>query len=233
MCSGNTQRRTALLLGVNHKTIVRKFLWLSELAKKEHLEWLNGSNNSTEYVQFDEMETFEHTKLKPLSIAMSVRPSDYMIVDARVASMPAKGWLSKLSLKKYGRRADDRKKACSSVISSIEKLATKEITVLSDKKPAYRGYFSVLKGLQLVQCRSRRYTKLLGVSEDSLDTEEEKEAKSRKDHDPMFALNHMCAKLRADISRLIRRTWSTTKLIDRLQNHLYLYIAYNNGYKII
>lgn len=53
-----------------------------------------------------------------------------------------------------------------------------------------------------------------------------------KAFDPLFRLNHTAAKLRADISRLSRRTWSASKNATGLQNHLMLYIAYNNGYKL-
>ncbi len=34
----------------------------------------------------------------------------------------------------------------------------------------------------------------------------------RDNRTPLFMVNHPCAKLRADISRLVRRTWATTKL---------------------
>ena len=50
--------------------------------------------------------------------------------------------------------------------------------------------------------------------------------------DPLFQLNHICAKLRADLSRLSRRTWSATKKAACLQDHLDLYVAFNNNYAI-
>jgi hypothetical protein len=46
--------------------------------------------------------------------------------------------------------------------------------------------------------------------------------------DPLFAINHTCAILRANINRLIRKTWCTTKKKDNLQRHLDLFIAYFN-----
>lgn len=49
--------------------------------------------------------------------------------------------------------------------------------------------------------------------------------------DPLFRLNHTCAKIRADLSRMARRTWATTKRMWALQYHLDIYIAYNNGYE--
>jgi hypothetical protein len=47
-------------------------------------------------------------------------------------------------------------------------------------------------------------------------------------HDPLFAINHTLAMLRANINRLIRRTWCTTKKPERLIDHLWIYIRYHN-----
>lgn len=56
------------------------------------------------------------------------------------------------------------------------------------------------------------------------------QSKGKRVFDPLFRLNHTCAKIRADLSRMARRTWATTKRTWALQYHLDLYIAYNNGY---
>lgn len=50
--------------------------------------------------------------------------------------------------------------------------------------------------------------------------------------DPIFRLNQKFAKLRADLARLGWQTWSTSKTASALADHLAIYIAYNNGYKI-
>lgn len=46
--------------------------------------------------------------------------------------------------------------------------------------------------------------------------------------DPIFSINHSLASLRANINRLIRQTWCTTKRPDRLAAHLHLYVSYHN-----
>ena len=46
--------------------------------------------------------------------------------------------------------------------------------------------------------------------------------------DPLFSLNHTCAMLRANINRLFRRTWCTTKRKDRLEQHLAVYMDFHN-----
>ena len=43
----------------------------------------------------------------------------------------------------------------------------------------------------------------------------------KKTHfDPLFTINHFLATMRAQINRLVRRTWCTTKLPDRLSDHI-------------
>ena len=46
--------------------------------------------------------------------------------------------------------------------------------------------------------------------------------------DPLFSLNHTCAMLRANINRLFRRTWCTTKKKERLEQHLAVYMDFHN-----
>ena len=46
--------------------------------------------------------------------------------------------------------------------------------------------------------------------------------------DPMFSVNHTFAMLRANICRLIRRTWCTTKKIDALADHIAIYVNFHN-----
>lgn len=46
--------------------------------------------------------------------------------------------------------------------------------------------------------------------------------------DPIFSLNHTFAMLRANINRLVRRTWCTTKRQDRLRLHIALYAVRHN-----
>jgi len=48
--------------------------------------------------------------------------------------------------------------------------------------------------------------------------------------DPMFYLNHACARLWADLCRMRRRTWATSKSIEKLEAHLWCYVAWSHGY---
>lgn len=46
--------------------------------------------------------------------------------------------------------------------------------------------------------------------------------------DPLFSLNHTAAMFRANVNRLFRRTWCTTKKREALTAHLALYSLYHN-----
>jgi hypothetical protein len=46
--------------------------------------------------------------------------------------------------------------------------------------------------------------------------------------DPLFVVNHTCAVLRANVNRLIRKTWCTTKDPKRLKDHLDVFMYYYN-----
>jgi len=213
LSSGNTLRRTAKLLGIAKKTVERKFQFVSELAKKAHEEFLEKEENKTSYVQFDEMETYEHTKCKPLSISLAVRAKNGGIIDAQVAYMKCKGKLAAVSQKKYPYwNLDTRKQTTLRVMESVKKVSRSFLTVASDKKRTYPN---------LIQ-------KVLPHA--SIDQYESRQAMTKKD--PLFRLNHTAARIRHDLSRMRRRTWATTKKAENLQKHLYLYLAWNNKYQI-
>ncbi len=50
----------------------------------------------------------------------------------------------------------------------------------------------------------------------------------KKVFDPLFSINHTLAMLRANVNRLIRRSWNTTKKISSLEHHLSIYQYVHN-----
>src|SRR4029078_7775184 len=71
LASCMSQRRMAIYLGINRKTVVRKFLFVGSIAEVR-LRRDTRTQPLAEVIEFDDMETFEHTKKKPLSITMAV-----------------------------------------------------------------------------------------------------------------------------------------------------------------
>ena len=218
LCSGVSQRRTARLLGVNPKTVVRKFRFLADQARLKNLEYLKSiAPQSLTEVQWDDLETSEHTKCKPISVALAVDPYSRKVLGFRASRMPAKGTLSELSRRKYGPRKDERPKGWNQLLSELTPIVHPEAEWLTDQNPHYPQY------LKRHFPRARHKTTPGGRGCIAGQGELRK-----KGHDPMFALNHTCAMLRADMNRLFRRTWCTTKTLEGLVQHLELYTWFRN-----
>ncbi len=213
-----TLRRAAQVAGVNRKTVVRKFLFLGKQAELENSKISEQSLLSPESeIQFDELETFEHTKLKPLSVPLAVEAKTRRILSIQVARMPAKGLLAEKSRRKYGLRADERPKALRDLLKEVSKLSPSPKLLRSDSNPHYPSHVRR-------QFPAAQYVREMGRQAHDYGHGELK----RGAHDPLFWLNHTCAMLRANLSRLVRKTWSTTKKPERLALHLAIYMSLHN-----
>lgn len=215
-------RKCALNHQCSFNTVYKKFLWLSSLAKSKHL---NTSFDFKE-LQFDEMESIEHTKLKPLTIAMAVS-DDYQILGVRVGKIPAKGHLAKISVKKYGHRSNESELVVKELLENIRSnIRNKEFVLKSDSKSSY---------LKIAKDIFPEQRHAVHVAQEN--KEKRRELKytnlEKRIFDPIFALNQRFAKLRDHIKRLTRRSWCTSKKIENLERHIYLYIAVNNGYQLV
>ena len=71
MASLNSTRRAALMFNVNVKTIVRKTRYLARLIEAKQCKNLQRFEG-VEALQFDELQSIEHSKCKPLSVAMAI-----------------------------------------------------------------------------------------------------------------------------------------------------------------
>lgn len=214
-----SQRRIAIILKISRTTVERKFRFLAEQSRVKNLLTLKKSSISD--FQFDDLETFEHSKCKPLSVIMAVENSTRKILSFRVSSMPAKGHLARIARKKYGKRSDDRTQGRRALFEELQGSITPGATVWSDQSPHYpedvKKYFptSVHK-----TCKGRRGC-VVGQGE-----------LKAGGFDPLFSLNHTFAMLRANINRLVRRTWCTTKRAENLARHIDLYVAWHNSHVI-
>jgi transposase-like protein len=220
LCSGVSQRRAARLLGLDRKTVERKLLWLArqaQAARLRELERLGREPVKLTALHFDEMESFERSKCLPLSIPLAVLPGSRKILSFRVASMPANGPLAELSRRRYGPRADGRRAAACSLLAEIGGVLSPDARITTDQNPKYPGW------LRPHFPRARH----VAVEGQRGCVGGQGELK-RIGHDPLFDLNHTAAMKRANINRLFRRTWCTTKRADRLAAHIEVYAQYHN-----
>jgi hypothetical protein len=218
LCSGFSQRRAARKLEVDPKTIARRLPFLGDLARvanKRHLE----RRGPVERVCFDDMESSIHTKLKPVSIPLAVEKKTREIIYLRVCSMPAKGLLAEKSRKKYGPRKDNRRAARLEVLSMLATRAAPNLVITSDKCPQYPALIKEsLPGAKHVVVKGRRGC-VAGQGE-----------LKKIGFDPLFFFNQTAAMVRSNVNRLIRKTWCTSKRMDRLQDHMDLYVWFHNHY---
>jgi hypothetical protein len=202
---------------VHRTTVVRKFRFLAEQCRKSHGEYLKQFEiHKLGEVIFDEMETSEHTKFKPLSIPFAVTPARQILV-AEVAQMPAKGLLAAKSRKKYGYRKDERPSALKKMLQKLVPITKPDAVFKSDQNPSYPFYLS--KTFPQARHETTKGGRSCVTGQGEL---------KKLEWDPIFALNHTAAMYRANLNRLFRRTWCTTKTPQGLRDHLALYIHYHN-----
>lgn len=216
-----SQRRIAKLLRLNRKTVERKSRFLAEQASLGNLRRLSelvSKGEKLAAIQFDEMESFERSKCLPLSIPIVVDPETRRILGFRVCSMPAKGPLAEISRKKYGSRSDERADAARSLFQELAPIISPTATITTDENPRYPNWIrSAFPRARHKTVKGRRGA-IVGQGE-----------LKKIGFDPLFSLNHSCAMLRANINRLARRTWCTTKRADRLAGHIALYVEFHNS----
>jgi hypothetical protein len=212
-------RRAAYLLRINRKTVERKLPFLADrcrLLNERHLAQLKGRIFN---MQIDDLITKENSKLKPLSVSIAVDEDRRFILGAEVSRIPAFGHLSKLAVKKYGTRKDEHFDGLERLFQKISPMVAREAQIKSDEHKRYPGFISTY----LPRAEHLTYPSERGcfVGQGEL---------KKVNFDPLFIVNHTCALLRANVNRLIRKTWCTTKDPARLKDHLDVFVYfYNQG----
>jgi hypothetical protein len=205
-----------MLLGVNRKTIAKKLIFISQSCKVKNDRFFKNLSPVCE-MQFDDLETIEHTKFKPLSVTMAIENKTRKILGFEVAQMPAKGLLAKEARKKYGFRPDLRGQSREKLFEKLHPKVAENALIQSDQNPHYAE--PVKKWFPKAEHRTVLGGRGCIAGQGEL---------KQKKFDPLFTLNHTFAMCRANINRLIRKTWCTTKKPERLRDHLELYVYYHN-----
>ena len=215
-----SHRRAAILLGIHRKTFDRKLRRLGPQAEAQNqrllLKGVEQRGFRFNSLQWDEMESFEHTKCKPLSVTLAVS-KERRILGFEVAAMSAKGKLAKIAIKKYGPRKDERAEARRKLFERLKPIISETALIQSDENPHYvpdvKKFFPKAEHQRFKGQRGS----IVGQGE-----------LKKIRFDPLFSLNHTCAMLRANINRLFRKTWCTTKIPERLRLHIAIYTVYHN-----
>jgi transposase-like protein len=216
LSSGVSLRRIALLLNLHRTTVARKLAFLSRVAQERQRQFQHVLPK-VRHVQFDDLITIEHTKCKPLAISLAVEAPSRRILGFEVSRIPAFGPLAEISRRKYGPRPNERPQGLKNLLAKIKGILEEGASFSSDEDPLY----AALVRRQYPDASHHRYLGGRGC------VTGQGELKKLR-FDPLFALNHTCAMLRANINRLFRRTWCTTKKKERLEQHLAVYMDFHN-----
>lgn len=211
-------RRTAKILNISKDTVKSRLEFLSFKAQRNQEKLLLSLKKTVTHMQFDDLVTIEHTKLKPVSVSIAVDVDSRMILGAYATQIPAFGHLAQISKAKYGHRKSHHKEGLEILFQKITPVIHPNALVESDEHNFYPEFVRKY----LPEAEHLRYKGGRGC------VVGQGELKKLK-YDPLFAINHTCAMLRANINRLVRKTWCTTKKIEMLQKHLDLYIYYHNN----
>lgn len=217
LCSKVSMRRCAWLLRINRRTVERKLAYLAKKARLSQTELLLELRSSVTHLQFDDLITSEHSKMKPLTVSLAVDASRRIILGAEVGRIPAFGLLAERARRKYGLRANEHTACLQRLFLSIAPTVLPRALVQSDEHVLYPQFVeSNLIHAQYLRHFGGRGS-IAGHGE-----------LKRKAFDPLFAINHACATLRDNLARLTRRTWCTTKRVERLQQQLDVFIDFYN-----
>ena len=168
---------------------------------------------------FDELETYEHNRrLKPVTVPVLVHKSSHCILHTAVGMLPPRKPLSNANQRKLEqlervegkRRSESRAKVaeCFEVLRSVCP-PTSVVSISTDEKYSYGALLRKAFGERLVHEKTNSKV-------------------ARACWNPLFVVNHTLAMLRDGVSRLVRRNWGASKKREKLELHLWMYIAWRN-----
>ena len=204
-CERMSLRGIARTLGLDRKTVVRYFRENTEQAREANKARIKKKGLVTSYAQFDQLETYEHTKRRPVGVQLSIRHKTGEIISAKVGYIPVRGLtVSKRYLQWWNERvrADDDSHLKAMLKDTKKALNPTGSTLTCDWD---RGQINTLER----NCKEP----WIAIQP------------SKQEHKK---INRLFRRMRHDISRLGRKTLSTTKSLAELQNHLDLYTDYHN-----
>jgi transposase-like protein len=220
--SKTTMRQSARTLDCSRHTVAHRLSLLGQHCRDFHrsmLERARARGGIEGIFQLDELETFEHSRrLKPVTVPVLIERSSYFVLHAGCAPLPPRGRLSPAWRKRK------------------EELELREGKRRSGSLAAVRESFDCLarlhraRGLVAVQTdrKSSYAANLKRIFGDRLRHERHSSQAARNYSNPLFPINHTLAMMRDGVSRLVRRTWAASKLRERLETHLWIWIAYRN-----
>ena len=210
-----THRQSARNHACSRMTEQRHFRRLSghcQLFHEARLAEIVARGGLGEAFLLDELETYEQNRLKkPVTVPVLIERSSGFVIDTRVGTLPARR-------KKGQRRSPDeevRKSESREVVhAAFERLgqvAPKQgkLRVLTDMKVSYA---EILRELFGERCQHS-----------TTHSTDDRDVKN-----PLWPINHTLARVRDNVSRLVRENWAASKLRHWLAGQLSIWTCYRN-----
>lgn len=222
-----THRQSARVLNCSRRTIAHRLRLLGGHCKDFHQTTLaraaaRGGIHGV--FQLDELETYETSRrLAPVTVPLLIERHSRCVIHVETAPLPARGRLSARDHARkqkretcFGRRFSGSTRAVLSTLTQLRAVHDEDssVVVQTDCKTSYVSALSKTFGVRLRHQRTSS-----------------KERRNSKN--PLFPVNHTFAMLRDGISRLVRRSWAASKKRERLEWHLWIWIAYRNYVRTI
>ena len=222
LASKVTRRQAARILGVNRKTVERRYHRLARVAEEYHWGCLDSKltdGGLRGIFQLDELETFEtDRRLKPVTVAVQIERKSYFMISAYAGTLAARGGLTESYRKKksvleavHGKRRSQSRMVVRASFETLRKYGcSAKLQMETDRKGIY----------------PQELTRVFG---ESGFVQRTTHSKARRDYrNPLFPINHTLAMMRDGLSCLVRRSWGAAKEIRGLQAHCWIWVAWRN-----
>lgn len=216
LCSSVSMRRIALIKNISRTTVKRKLEFLAQKARREQNQWLEKKRFSI--IEFDDLESFEITKCKPLTVSMAVEHKTRKIIAFTVSPIGAKGLLTKKAFKKYGYRKNESYKNRELLFKDLTQVIHPQALFKTDGHTQYPSLIKNFFPQAQQEVFEGRPSRSVGQGE-----------LKKGGFDPLFSINHTFAMLRANMSRLVRKSWCHSKKLYYLKLHLDVYVHFHNS----
>lgn len=198
--------------------------YLAEKTRVYHFELLDSGFLNTDKMYFDEMETFEHSKVYPVSVGIAYDSRYKRIVDMRVAEIKLKGALKKKVIAdcngilpaKIANRPYNAPAMLEELMKSVKKSLSPNGELYSDDGLTYPAL--------VAKCLP---TTIKFIQEPS-----KIKLKKSQDRQGLGRFRSVCAYLRTYTGTMGRRKLNTAKNMKSLSDHFYLMIARYNKYDL-
>ena len=218
LSNGMGLRQSARILGLSLQGLQDKFRKIARHLWHVHRNLTSAFPEGVEF-QLDEMETFETSRNRPLTLPILIETSSMFIVAAECASIRRSGRKSRAQEKaleedekRFGRRKDRSRPAIRRVMQAAARhcAGLARVRLRTDQKKAYPPLARAVFGAD--RLIHRQFS-----------------SKLRRDTmNPLFRINHMNAMSRYLKGRLRRRTWLVSKIGKFLDAQLAYFITFMN-----